>query len=373
MARHGEKVRKRKDGRWEGRSKIGNDKNGKTIYKSVYGKTYAEVKKKLKDIENASSPELSKPQKFILFSHVIEEWFSSVKLGLKKSTIHKYEYLISKHILPDLGNIPVSNIEANMVNLFAERKLTRGSLNGEKGLSKSYVRSMMLIISSTLHFGAQEGWCKDISSKIHKPSPGKRNLKILDSREQQCLEKKLVEELSPTTIGILITLKTGLRIGEICALKWEDFDFENNILYVRSTVSRIKNPLGSGTTLIIDTPKTTSSLRGIPFSNDLKSVLFQVKSHSNSRYVVSDKKEFLSPRTFEYRYHKIMKQFQFPEINYHALRHSFATRCIEYGVDVKSLSEILGHANVSITLNTYVHSSMNLKREQMEKLPSLTA
>lgn len=374
MARHGERIRKRKDGRWEARYKIGNAENGKTLYKSLYGKTYAEVKEKLKEVESDLKNEAVQKQKGKLFFSVVNEWFASVRLNLKKSTIHKYEYLITKHILPDLGNIQISKFNSNIVNSFAERKLEKGGIANAKGLSKSYVRTMMLIVSAALDFAAQEGWCKSISSsKIYKPSPDKTELLILSDIEQRSLEKILAEELSSTSVGMLITLKTGLRIGEICALKWEDFDFTNNILYVRSTVSRIKNPIGKGTILIIDTPKTSSSLRAIPFGSDLKSILIQLKSKSISSYVVSDKKEFLSPRTFEYRYHKFMKYHQLPELNYHALRHSFATRCIEYGVDVKSLSEILGHANVSITLNTYVHSSMNLKRAQLEKLPALSA
>lgn len=373
MARHGERIRKRKDGRWEARYKIGNADNGKTLYKSLYGKNYAEVKEKLREIESGLNIEFSHKQKDKLFSYAVNEWFASVKLNLKKSTIHKYEYLITKHILPDLGDKYVTKLDANTVNSFAEEKLERGSLNSSKGLSKSYVRTMMLIVSAALDYAAQEGWCKSVSSKIYKPSPDKKDLQILSDLDQRYLEKKIVDNLSVTSVGILITLKTGLRIGEICALKWEDFDFTNNILYVRSTVSRIKNPVGNGTILIIDTPKTNSSLRAIPFSNDLKDILIQLKCKSTSCYVVSDKKDFLSTRTFEYRYHKFMKQNKLPNLNYHALRHSFATRCIEYGVDVKSLSEILGHSNVSITLNTYVHSSMNLKRAQLEKLPALSA
>ena len=372
MARHGEKIRKRKDGRWEGRYKIGNNENGKTVYKSVYGKSYTEIKEKLKNIEVMYENEIFQKRN-ITFSYVISEWFDSKKLNLKKSTTHKYEYLISRHIIPDLGKISLTNLGPSTINSFAERKLEKGAIHLSKGLSKSYVRSMMLIITAAIKYAEQEGWCKNTSSKIYKPSQEKKEIKILSSFEQMTLEKKLVNDLSATSVGMLITLKTGLRIGELCALKWEDFDFTNNILYVRSTVSRIKNPKGKGTILIIDVPKTDSSSRSIPLCNDLKAILTDAKKRSNSCYVVSDKESFLSPRTFEYRYHKLMKKYNFPNLNYHALRHSFATRCIECGVDVKSLSEILGHSSVTITLNTYVHSSMELKRAQLNKLPALSA
>lgn len=372
MARHGEKIHKRKDGRWEGRYKIGNDESGKTIYKSVYGKTYMEAKEKLKVIENNILLKLTTKQTQKLFSYALQSWFALIKINLKKATVHKYEYLIEKHILPELGSIQLSELDANIINTFTNMKLTKGSLDGKRGLSKSYVKTMLLIISSALKYAFQEGWCKEISSKITKPKPEKNEYRILDISEQKQLEKELISNLSVTAVGILITLQTGLRIGEICALTWEDLDLVNNILYVRSTVSRIRNPLGKGTILIVDTPKTASSTRAIPFSNELRNILISIKKQSVSSFVVSNKPSFISPRTFEYRYHRLMNEMQLPDLNYHALRHTFATRCIECGVDVKSLSEILGHSNVSITLNTYVHSSINLKRAQLDKLPVLS-
>ena len=372
MARHGERIHKRKDGRWEGRYKTGNDKNGRTIYSSVYGKTYSEAKQKLVEVEKGIvEPKKSRKNKKTL-SYAIEQWFMTNKQSFKKSTAHKYEYLIDNHILPTLGSTLLQNINGITLNDYDEKKLECGSLDGKKALSKSYVRSIMLIIDSVIKFAAEKGWCKPIGS-IYKPTPERKELMILTLSEQICLEKSLILNPSTTAIGILITLQTGLRIGEICALSWDDIDFKNCILYVRSTVSRIKNPQGHGTKLVIDTPKTESSVRAIPFKPSFGKLLLEIKSKSHSNYVISDNPTFTSPRTFEYRYHKIMKALNLPNLNYHALRHTFATRCIEYGVDVKSLSEILGHANVSITLNTYVHSSMSLKRTQLEKLPPLSA
>lgn len=372
MARHGERIHKRKDGRWEGRYKTGNDETGRTLYSSVYGKTYSEAKQKLNEVEKRIIEPNDRYKNKKTFSYAVEQWFMTNKQTLKKSTAHKYEYLIEKHILPTLGATLLRNINVIMLNDFAEKKLDCGSLDGKKTLSKSYVRSIMIIIDSVLRFASQKGWCKPMGS-IYKPNPEKKEIIVLTSVEQVYLEKSLILNLSETTIGILITLQTGLRIGEICALTWEDIDLKNYILYVRSTVSRIKNPQGDGTKLIIDTPKTEASSRAIPFTPSFGELLLQIKSKSHSNYVVSDNSNFISPRTFEYRFHKIMKTLNLPDLNYHALRHTFATRCIECGVDVKSLSEILGHANVSITLNTYVHSSMSLKRTQLEKLPAISA
>lgn len=374
MPRHGERIHKRKDGRWEGRYKIGNSETGQTKYASVYGKSYAEAKYKLSMIEGGDySVVKSTNQK--LFSYAIQQWFLTNQHKFKKSTMARYEYLINAHIIPDLGSIKINTITAIMLNNFAEYKLAKGSLSEKGGLSKSYVRSMMLIISSVMKFAAIEGWCMPLKSEIYKPSPDKKDLKILTSNQQFYAEENLYKNFSPTAAGILITLQAGLRIGEVCALEWDNVDFINKIIHIRSTVTRIKNPYGNKpkTILVIGPPKTKSSIRDIPISERLCNYLIDLKKISNSSFVVSTSQTFVSTRTFEYRYHKIMDCLDIPNLNFHALRHSFATRCIEYGVDIKSLSEILGHSNVSITLNTYVHSSIELKRIQLSKIYELSA
>ena len=187
---------------------------------------------------------------------------------------------------------------------------------------------------------------------------------------QNKLENYLLQDIDETKLGVYMSLYTGMRIGEICALSWEDVDLQNRVIYVRHTVVRIRTEEDGKviTKQIIDRPKTNASLRCIPICSSLLNVLGSYAEHSRSEYVVSNNPQFVLPRTYEYRYSRLLKLSNIPHINYHALRHTFATRCIESGVDVKSLSEILGHANVSITLNTYVHSSIELKREQLEKL-----
>jgi len=373
MAKHGERIHKRKDGRWEGRYKIGNREDGRTIYSSVYGKSYAEVKAKLKESEKSASSNPADKQEEKNVSYVLNSWLSSIKLHAKKSTVYKYSYLIEKHILPDLGDFPLSALDNNTIHAFAEKKLESGSLNGKKGLSKSYVKTMLFIVLSALSYSEQEGVCKVVPSKVHKLKIEKNELRILTATEQQKLEKFLVSNLSATALGVLITLQTGLRIGEICALSWDSIDFIHNILRVSCTVTRIKSETKNGTVWELGSPKTAASAREIPFSNELKNLLLIVKKQSLSRFVISDSQEFINPRTFEYRYHKLMKEIDLPDLNFHALRHSFATRCVEWGVNTKSLSEILGHANAAVTLNTYVHSSIHQKRVQLEKLPPLPA
>ncbi len=374
MSKHGERIHKRKDGRWEGRYKVGNTENGKTKYASVYGKSYAEAKCKLNMAEGNDHTVIKITNKKI-FSYAIQQWFLTNQHKFKKSTISRYEYLINTHIIPDLGSVRINSITTIMLNNFADYKLTKGSLTGEEGLSKSYVRSMMLIISSVMKFATTEGWCPPLKSEIYKPTPDKKDLEILTSEQQLYVETNLLKNFSPTAAGIIITLQAGLRIGEICALEWDNIDFINRIIHVRSTVTRIKNPDGNvpKTILVIGPPKTKSSIRDIPISEKLCNYLLELKKLSSSNFVVSSSLSFVSTRTFEYRYHKTMAKLDVPNLNFHALRHSFATRCIEYGVDIKSLSEILGHSNVSITLNTYVHSSIELKRMQLSKIYTISA
>lgn len=373
MPKKGENIHKRKDGRWEGRYMKGRNVNGKIIYGSVYAKTYREAKEKLKEINK--NPEYYKESvyKEKIFKEVLVMWMDNNRIRYKGATINKYQYLIDTHILPELGNEKISYLTATKINTFLTKKLSYGRLDQTGGLSASYVRSIMLIIQSALKFAAEEQMCLPLKTSICKPILEKKDLCILDIYQQRKLEEYLSIDADHTKIGIFISLHTGMRIGEICALSWDNIDFSNNIIHVRSTIARVRDDTSekSNSKLILDTPKTLASIRDIPISTYLLTFLSQMKKHAKSSFVVSDKLSFVSPRTYEYRFHKILKECGLPSINYHALRHTFATRCIEAGVDVKSLSEILGHANVGITLNTYVHSSIEMKRQQLEKMDAL--
>ena len=374
MPKKGERIYKRKDGRWEGRYRSGINSDGKSVYRSVYGKSYYEVKKKLSGCNESNDLIEPNAKKSPMFKEVIAMWQKANQNRYKGATALKYDNLINSHILPVLGGYRLSEINTFVLADFMDSKLNAGRLDRAGGLSPSYVRSIMLIVFEVIDFAVKEDMCEPLRTQIHKPVIEKSELEILDARSQAYLERQLFLCPSETGVGILISLNTGLRISEVCALRWTDIDFEKAILFVRSTVARVKsNENDKATALIIDRPKTKSSLRDIPISAKLMRVLIPLYEKSKSEYVISDKQNFVSPRTYEYRFHKILEQYHIKSVNYHALRHTFATRCIEYGVDVKTLSEILGHSNVSITLNTYVHSSMDRKREQLEKLSYVPA
>lgn len=375
MSKRGDNIRKRKDGRWEGRYKKGRTLEGKILYGSVYGKSFSEVKEKMNAI-------VKEPQKISFpkgrektFGEVLELWMANNRIRLKGGTINKYQNLIEAHIMPELGQISISRLDSTRINSFLEKKLISGRLDGSGGLSPSYVRSIMLVINAALKFAVGEQLCLPLKTPVCKPTISKSELTILSLDEQKHLEYALLNNFDITRAGIFISLHTGLRIGEICALTWEDVDLKNMVIHIRHTIARIKADTtisNSKTMLILDKPKTKASARDIPISTLLLPVLCRLHSPSSKGFLLTGNNSFIKPRTFEYRYHKVLDDAGISTVNFHVLRHTFATRCIEVGVDVKSLSEILGHANVSVTLNTYVHSSMEMKRNQLEKLTALS-
>ena len=365
MARKGENIRKRADGRWEGRYKNGVKENGMGRYVSVYGKTYTEVKNKLLEARRDAFHGSGTPCTEKKFEDLLAIWLETNQVRIKGATKAKYQHVIEKHIRPSLGKKRLSGITVSLINNFLYSKTASGRLDGRGGLSASYVKTMAIIIGSAMKFAVAEGYCPPLRNPIIKPPLVKSEKQILSVAAQRRFENYSVHNIDETVTGIYIALYAGLRIGEICALSWKDIDFSAKVLHVRHTLSRSAD--GSAT-LALETPKTKASVRDIPLSPVLLSVLHSMKGRSKSEYVVSSKNSYISTRTLEYRFKRLFSQLELPEINFHGLRHTFATRCVELGVDIKSLSQILGHANVAVTLNTYVHPSMDAMRKQLDKL-----
>lgn len=373
MPRRGDNIRKRKDGRWEARYPKNDNGDLSKGYGSVYGKSYQEAKEKRDQIiKQGIQPNAHTGG--IVFKDILDAWQDSNRVRLKDASISRYQNLIDTHILPELGNKRMGQISATLINRFLAAKLESGRLDGTGGLSASYVRSITLIIGSAINYGVAENMCSPLRTPITKPSLPKKELCILCAQKQHALEQELLNNMNEEKLLIYLTLYTGLRIGEACALRWEDINFDSKLIYIRQTISRVWHSENGKkySELIVCSPKTESSLRCIPICSKLYSILCQFPYRRAHGYVLSNRTTggFTSPRTFEYQYKRILKKAKLDPINYHALRHTFATRCIERGVDIKSLSEVLGHADVSITLNTYVHSSIELKRLQLEKLAS---
>lgn len=291
----------------------------------------------------------------------INEWLNSVKIKCKKSTYSHYQYTIQAHIIPSFSKMNKRQITSKYINQY-----TTGLL--EKGLLPKTVKDILCILKQILKFSG-------INIDISMPKVIKKEIDILSKKEQETLEKELLEKLDLDKLGVFFCLYTGLRIGEICALKWEDIDIDNRKIRVNKTITRIKNPnnlSSKKTMIIIDHPKSLSSIREIPIPSFLLSILKEFsKNKKPSSFFITGTNKFMETRLYFNHYKKILKKINLDEYNFHVLRHTFATRCIENGCDIKTLSEILGHSNIKITLDRYVHPSYENKMKMMNRLKPL--
>ena len=277
---------------------------------------------------------------------------------------------LKNYIIPTFGKFNLSDINNEDIISFSNKLLTEGR-NGQK-LSPKSVSDILSRMKSIRRFALIRGYEVNYVPNAVEIPLRQGQIKVLTSTEENKLLRYLKSHFDLTALGILLSLFTGLRIGELCALKWSDFSFADKEFHVRRTMQRLHNldeDTERKTFIEIDTPKTQSSLRKIPIPAELMKYL--KSAYVEDAYVLSGSKDkFIEPRTMENRFKSILKKCGIEKINFHVLRHSFATKCVELGFDIKSLSEILGHANVNITLNRYVHPSMKLKHANMNKLNS---
>lgn len=375
MSKRGENIRKRKDGRWEARLLYAYKPDGTPLYRSFYGRTYREAKEKMARA-SACPPSTETAAPAITLSEILHHWVEESHLRWKPSTYQKYCAVIERHILPQMGQCNASELTSAQVNTFLAGKSADGRLDGRGGLSASCVRTIATVLHSALEFAVDEELCAVKIPKISRPAQEKNEPDALTPQEQKQLEQAVLRSTHPTDFGILLALRLGLRLGEICALRWDDVELTRGQIHIQHTLCRISEHRRSSDPEEIwqlEKPKTPSSRRTIPLSEKLIELLCTARQSSKSDFVVSKKNGFANPRTMEYRFQRILRQCGLPHYKFHVLRHTFATRCVESGVDVKSLSEILGHSDASVTLNVYVHSSLEQKRLQMMKLPQLSA
>ncbi len=359
MARRGENIYKRKDGRWEGRYKSGYDENGKAKYRSVYAKSYQTVKEKLNAMK--STPIQHQSSGFLTVKELFEDWMSAIKHKVKVSTYANYRMKADKHILPAFGSMRYERLTTKMLHAFIEEKM-------KSGLSAKYVSDIVIVFKSMAKYTAITHNYQNPLANVILPKSEKKELCLYTETQQQKLCQSLICEHNKTSLCVLLSMYTGLRVGEVCALKWSDIDFEKNVLTVNRTVQRIKLTNGnSATVLSIGKPKSRSSARRIPMPGFLAAMMQSFRQNSDN-YILSGCERIIEPRTMQYRFQSLLKKANLPSINFHALRHMFATNCVKAGFDVKTLSELLGHCSVETTLNRYVHSSMERKTECMNLL-----
>jgi integrase len=296
-------------------------------------------------------------------AETISAWKTDKKQYVKKSTFSVYMLLIENHLLPVFGS--KYNVEEAELQAFVFQKL-------KEGLSQKSVKDILIVLKMVLKFGAKNKWIEyqplDIKFPTHQQ---KQTIEVLSRANQKKLMNYVQEHFTFRNLGIYICLSAGMRIGEICALTWEDIDTENGIIHIRRTIQRIYM-IDAGirkTELILDTPKTKNSIREIPISRDLLKMLKPIKKIMNLNFfVLTNDAKPIEPRTYRSYYKKFMQALDMPQLKFHGLRHSFATRCIESKCDYKTVSVILGHSNISTTLNLYVHPNLEQKKKCIEQM-----
>lgn len=374
MSRKGESIFKRKDGRWEGRYIKDRDQNGRAIYGYVYGRTYGSTREKMHQvmagIQISAKPAMEPVTAVMSFGALSERWLMERHVNVKESTYIKYRNLLNYYIIPQLGRVTAAQISVDTLNTFYAWLLSEGGRN-KQGLSAKTVSDVFAVVRSVMRFAKiQEIPMKCTGSEVTVRSSHKE-LCILSIHEQNTLVEYLIAHPSNRNLGIILCLYTGMRLGELCALRWEDFSVRENTIYIHQTMQRLQiegNP-EKKTAIIVTPPKSLSSNRIIPIPPVLQPMLEDFRCEGG--YILTDGENYVEPRTMENHFKRVLRQAMLPAVNFHCLRHTFATRCVEAGFDIKTLSEILGHSSITITMNRYVHPTMQMKRENMDRLSSL--
>jgi integrase len=271
--------------------------------------------------------------------------------------------LIENHLLPYFGDRLL--VEEAFVQQFVLEKL-------EAGLAQKTVKDVLIVLKMILKFGAKQSIFTYKPFEIQFPTQRQKlSLEVLSRSDQKKIMSYIQQHFTFRNLGVYICLSAGMRIGEICALKWKDVDMEKGVISVRRTIQRIYN-IENGvrkTELLLDTPKTSNSIREIPMVKELWRMLKPLKKLVNeSFFVVTNDSKPTEPRTYRIYYKSLMKELSMPELKFHGLRHSFATRCIESNCDYKTVSVLLGHSNISTTLNLYVHPNMEQKKRAVDQM-----
>ncbi|WP_283607005.1 site-specific integrase [Faecalispora anaeroviscerum] len=365
MARKGENIYKRKDGRWEGRVI-----NSQGKYQYFYAKTYRDVRAKMKDIQQQNKTVNEKKARGQAnAADLFGSWLTGDRIShLKPSTYESYYYCISGYVIPHFKLPENAQLSEQSIARFVK------TIHMNESISELYQKKILSIFKTAL---------REISKKspeygsfmeavtLPRGKPG-TEVSVFSMKEQRLIEYAVQSSEDKRVLGIILCFYTGIRLGELCALKWGDIDFEAGTMSICRSVSRIRNfeSGGSKTMLYVGTPKSRSSCRKIP----LPAFLLKLAENNylgpmmENCYVLSGKTDPFDPRVYQRLYKKLLKKAGIRARKFHAIRHTFATRALELGVDIKTLSEILGHSNVSITLNVYAHSLMEQKKKAIEKL-----
>ena len=303
----------------------------------------------------------------------LQEWLGIwlnkyTKHTVKLRTYDRYKYIIEKHINPKLGDYELDDLNGEVLQDFVLSELESGNLNTKGKLANNSVIGIVNVLKGAMSTALSLNKIdKNEMSKIKLPSPTEKPVNAFERQEQEKIVKYCLESKKSNHIGIVICLYTGIRLGELLALTWNDIDLAKGFMRITKTTYRIKE--NGVPRIVVDEPKTKNSIRVIPLSKNLLDLLKKIKKTSNSEYVISTRNNgIVGTRSYQRTFERILAKLDIPYKNFHSLRHTFATRAVELGMDIKTLSEIIGHKNPMITLQRYTHSMMSYKTEMMNKM-----
>lgn len=366
MSKKGENIYKRKDGRWEARYIKAYLSNGSAKYGYCYGKTYSEAKKKVNSAKALliSNPYYTKNESLKLLSVYCDEWLQLKRCNVKSSTYVKYYTIIEKHIKADIGEYSALTLTSLITEEFCYNLIHKNKL------SSKTVKDILTVLNSVLKYAQKQNpYFKRV--EVVYPKEEKKEMRVLSREEQTRFMNYLLKDTDLCKFGTLLSLLTGLRIGEICALKWWDISLKSETIYIKSTMQRLKNfdtDANTKTKVVISDPKSFTSARVIPLSQFILKLCKHFYGNENAYVLTGEEERYIEPRVLQYHLEHYTDECGLENVHFHTLRHSFATRCVEVGFEIKSLSEVLGHATPQITLERYVHPSIELKKENMNKL-----
>lgn len=354
-----------KDGKTEAHFVRGSNINGKAHHGHYTEKPRAESGTKAAVHSVKVREQAQKDRKQRTLAEYAREWLESEREGLKEASYVKYEDILSKHIIPLLGKARPDRLNDEAAEQFTQQL-------SERGLAPKTVRDILTVLRSVLKYAAGQG--DAVPAIIFKtPKEPRRDMRILSVDEQRRLTLCLTNKLDDCKFGILLALLTGMRIGEICALRWGGISISEGTVCVTETMQRLRNLDGGAqrTQVVIGTPKSESSRRVIPMTDFTAEICRRMGKHEPGQFVLTGSEHYMEPRALQYRLEKYTAECGLEGVHFHTLRHTFATRCVEVGVELKALSEILGHSTTAVTLERYIHPTLEMKRRDIKKLSAV--
>lgn len=302
----------------------------------------------------------------LFFEEWVKQWVENKKNFIKESSYANYKTIVVNHLIPVFGKMLLSDITYQVIQEHVLQWVKNGRIDGNGGLSNKTIKDMVMVLKMCLRdAGIDEYQITRKNGVLYPNRNNKDTIFCLSEQSFQAYIDALMRDLNPENIGFIMCLYTGVRIGEICALQWKDIDFNEKVVFVSKTIQRvyIKGWENKGISKVIITkPKSKKSIRTIPISDTVFDLLVKYRKDEEI-YIVTGTKKYIEPRLYRKHYKIFVENHSLEYIKFHGLRHTFATRCIKTGADYKTVSELLGHASVNLTLNLYVHPHMEEKRK----------